>query len=302
MSDDMTPESRESGLQQLEAIWSERKAARRNDKRSDEELFHAALDAQGDDRQAEAVFTLRERGTREIYEAAAALCQSKKARERWCGVDVLGQFGYHVYGGNHPYHEETVSLFLDMIEREKRVTVLGILLWALAELDDPRAVEPIARFSTHANKWVRRQAAEALTHFAHDNEAALRHLIGMCSDPDRDVRDWATFGLGSQFDPGDLDLPEAHAVLWERADEDDTEIRAQAVRGLVFRGEKGLTERVIRELSTYELYDDVLEAAEFIADPALLPHLLPLRGTLDRNSDSLEDAIKACGGEAQAGG
>lgn len=265
--------------------------------RTDEELFHVVVTETDDEKHEHALFTLRYRGTREIYDTAVRLCHGRLAVERRQAVNVLAQFG-HKYGRKHPYHQETVELFLNMLASEKRVTVISMLLWGLEQLDDDRVVEPMIRFTDHPNKWVRKQAAIALGHFAHDNEQALRAVIDLCSDADRDVRDWATFELGSQFDPGDLDIPDAHAVLWERADEDDREIRSQALRGLVFRGETGLTERLMRELDADEIFDDVLEAVEYLADPAFLPCLLPLR-EWDTISGYLEDAIAACGGTGE---
>lgn len=268
------------------------------DTRTDEELFHVVVTETDDDKHSHAVFTLRYRGTREIYDTAVRLCHGRLAVERRQGVNVLAQFR-NAYGRKHPYRQETIDLFVDMLASEKRVTVISMLLWGLEQLDDDRVVELMVRFKEHPNKWVRKQAAIALGHFAHCNEQALRAVVDLCRDPDRDVRDWATFELGSQFDPEDLDIPEAHTVLWERANEDDREIRSQALRGLVFRGEVGLTECLMRELDADEIFDDVLEAVEYLADPAFLPRLLKLRTWKSNGLYDLEDAIAACGGTGE---
>ena len=269
----------------------------RADSRSDDELFDVVLTETDDERHSHAVFTLRYRGTREIYDTAIGLCRGRLAVERRQGVSVLSLFRGK-YGKEHPFHQETLDLLRGMLEREKRITVIHMLLWGLSQLDDDRAVRPIAELTNHANKWIRKSVAIALTSFAGESEHALRALIDMCRDPDRDVRDWATFGLGSQFELGNLDLPEAHEVLWERAEEEDREIRSQALRGLVFRGDNVPNERLIAELQADELYDDILEAVEMIADPVFLPYLLRLREWREI-PHSLEDAIAACGGEAE---
>jgi len=273
----------------------------RDDTRTDDELFHAVLTEKDDDARGDAVFVLRWRGTRDIFDQAVSLCGSRKAAERWEGVNILGKFRDPGRELGNPYRAETVDLMLGLLGREKRITVLCVLLWALEELDDDRAIAPIITFGQHPNKWVRRNAAVALGHFACRDEPAQRALIELCRDHDRYVRDWATFEL-SLYEPDELDLPEAHAVLWERAAENDSEIRCEALRGLAFRGETGLTDLLIRELTSDEFYDDVLEAAECLADPALLPYLLPLREWEQINEACLDDAIAACGGESETKG
>lgn len=300
MVDDKGPEQSVSEASAVSSWFSDHEAEWAAETRSDAELFKVASTETDDDKHAHAVFTLRYRGTREIYDAAVELCRSKWATERRCGVNVLALFG-HRRGWDHPFHEETVDLFLDMLKREKRVTVIHMLMWGLEELDDDRAVGPIIEFKHHRNRCIRRKAATVLGHFGATNEDALRAVIDLCRDQDKDVRDWATFALGTQFQQGDLDLPEAHAVLWERADEDDREIRSQALRGLAFRGERELTERLIRELDADEIFDDVLEAIEHLADPVFLPHLLPLREWEGMSGlVELEAVIAACGGEARS--
>jgi HEAT repeat protein len=47
----------------------------------------------------------------------------------------------------------------------------------------------------------------------HDTPAVVDALIRLCCDADRDVRDWATFTLGSQFES---DSPSLRAALHER--------------------------------------------------------------------------------------
>jgi HEAT repeat protein len=47
----------------------------------------------------------------------------------------------------------------------------------------------------------------------HDTPTVVDALIQLCRDTDRDVRDWATFTLGSQFKS---DSPSLRAALHER--------------------------------------------------------------------------------------
>ena len=50
----------------------------------------------------------------------------------------------------------------------------------------------------------------------HDSPAAVESLILLSADPDEDIRNWATFGLGSQAEG--VDTPELREALVRRLD------------------------------------------------------------------------------------
>jgi HEAT repeat protein len=125
---------------------------------------------------------------------------------------------------------------------------------------------------------------------------AVQALIRLARDLDRDVRNWATFGIAQQTD---LDSPELREALLARATDDDPEIRGEALIGLARRGDARALSLVRKELSGKFHGDWPVEAAGLLADPSLYPLLEALErclGPEDRVhfDRSLSDALEAC--------
>jgi HEAT repeat protein len=91
-----------------------------------------------------------------------------------------------------------LAVLLSVLEREADSDVLHAVGIALGHLGDPRAVEPLVRFKNHPSSDVRYGVVFGL--LSHEDELAIRTLIELSSDVYYHVRDWATFGLGTQID------------------------------------------------------------------------------------------------------
>ncbi len=124
---------------------------KRNDTRTNEELIKIALTSDDEDVVWEAIPALHRRGTHDIFEAAAKLCESKNPKERACGVDILAQLG----SPERPFCEETVNILLKLLEKEDDAHVLYSIGVALGHLDDPRAIVPLSRLKNHTDSDVR---------------------------------------------------------------------------------------------------------------------------------------------------
>jgi HEAT repeat protein len=126
--------------------------------------------------------------------------------------------------------------------------------------------------------------------------AAITALILLSKDQDRDVRDWATFALGSQTD---LDTSELREALRARITDTDPEIRGEALVGLGRRRDGHLKSAVLNELSGEFHGDWAFEAAEAIADPDFIPALEGMRARMsvelpERFFVRLDLALMAC--------
>ena len=124
---------------------------------------------------------------------------------------------------------------------------------------------------------------------------AVRALIELTKDADETVRDWATYGLGRV---GNVNSPAIRAALWERVDDSDPIVRAEALAGLAKRKAKGIVEALTTELRMDDVYDLVIETVGDLTNPQLLPSLTDLRGRYVDNTqfslEQLDDAIKRC--------
>ena len=146
--------------------------------------------------------------------------------------------------------------------------VVQSAIFALGHRESPRAIEALLPFVEHPCADFRYASVHGL--MPHDTPAVVDALIRLCRDADRDVRDWATFTLGSQFES---DSPSLRAALHERLTDADPEIRGEALRGLARRRDTGIASVVQHELEGEFHGDWAVEAAELLCDPQFLPAL-----------------------------
>ena len=253
------------------------------------DLINRALTDPDENEAWEAVGTLHFRATREVFEAARALCLSGCPQERSLGANILGQLGVP----ERAFPDESVALLGEMARRETDSEVVGSVCTALGHLHHPGAVEPLLRRKRHSEAEIRFRVAMALG--GHEEQPAIDGLIELSTDPDEDVRDWAAFGLGTQID---LDTPQIREALCARLDDPDEVTRAEALVGLARRKDERVIATLLEALRPERLnefeprQDLVLEAAEEIADPRLIPALLAMRGHPD--GERIEEIIQRC--------
>jgi HEAT repeat protein len=161
-------------------------------------------------------------------------------------------------------------------------------------LAHPAAVDLLRPFVTHPDADVRSAIVHGLLPVA---PAAVPELLTLSRDDSADVRNWATFGLGSQLGnwgtPGFVDTPEVRDALAARLDDPHSETRAEATLGLAKRRDERATPVVARELENGTEWPHYLEAAEALADARLYETLV----TVSKNGSApgdLSAALAAC--------
>ena len=173
---------------------------------------------------------LRARPTRETFDAAVALIASGVMAERELGVEILCALGDSETDSVRPFREETVVLLLDLLTREREPRVLESLGYAFGHLDEPRGVAPRSALAGHPEARVREGVIGGL--LRHEDDRAVAALIELSADETEDVRDWATFGLGTQIS---LDTAAIRAALAARLDDPHDDTREEAMYGLAMR-------------------------------------------------------------------
>jgi HEAT repeat protein len=195
------------------------------------ELIAQALAARdGGEEQWTAIAKLHLRDDRASYEAAVELCSSDEWVARQVGVDILSRFGCHHQ--SKPFAEETMALLLALAERETFPDVRDSLAAAFGELADPRGLAFVVAVANDPDPALRWTAATALANF--DDDLAFQTLLELSADPDGDVRNWATFGLGQLTV---RDTPQLRAALAARLDDPHDEAQEEGVFGLAVRGD-----------------------------------------------------------------
>ncbi|HUM05374.1 MAG TPA: HEAT repeat domain-containing protein [Terriglobales bacterium] len=210
-----------------------------------------------DDAPWTAVHALRRIGSREVFEFAVKRCNSSDPIIRARGVDVLAQLGKTAEHPTHSFPEETYSLIAGLLERERDVRALRSEISALGHLENPLAIPLITKYRTHPSADVRFAVAFALGSFPNDPRS-VGSLLSLVDDSDKDVRDWATFGIGSL---GDIDSPEIREALFRRLSDTHDDVRQEAMAGLGKRGDRRVLPSLIKTLDSPPVSNCVIEAA-----------------------------------------
>lgn len=108
-------------------------------------------------------------------------------------ADVLAQLGW----ADRTFLEESVDALLCAL-RDPNDQVVQSAIFALGHRANPRAIEALLAFVHHPSAEFRYTAVHGL--MPHDMPPVVDALVKLSQDSDRDVRDWATFTLGSQFE------------------------------------------------------------------------------------------------------
>lgn len=225
--------------------------------------------------------------------------QHGSPNERRTAAWILGQLGY----SDRPFAEERFSILAAMLASEMRAAadpaVLNDICVAFGHLHDARAVPLVLPLTKHQSGAVRFGVVFALS--GYEDVDAIAGLIALSHDNDANVRDWATFGLGSQTD---ADTPELREALIARLRDREGDTDQEAVIGLARRGDLRVVPRVLEALDAGELSAPLLEAAALLALPEFCPSLLAIQSDklvfhIDKQRIDLtvywREATAACG-------
>jgi len=236
---------------------------------------------------------LHKRGTQRIFERAVALCSATDAPSRRLGLDIIAQLGYE---SGRPFAEASLPVAMRLasdMDASVRVSALSVLghQW------DVRALPTLIEHRVDSDPNVRLALAQAIPSVASSppETEAVATLLVLMRDTDSDVRDWATFGIGSLLEVDGDDIGQS---LRERLDDPDGDTAGEALVGLARRGDLGIVERLRGLLAAGTVGNLTVEAAGELADPSLLPELERLQATgwaaRDPRGSLLETAMAAC--------
>lgn len=237
------------------------------------------------------IHELRRRGSKDIYSCSKKLCKSKDFKEKTIGIDILAQFG----SPNLIHSKEVTQLLLQMLKKEKDPRILNSLLVSLGHNNKnikSKDIDFLNSFQTHENSDVRYGLVFALLGKEYKN--AITTLITMSKDKSKLVRDWATFGLGTQIEKNSKIIRDA---LWSRVIDDDQDTRLEAIVGLAKRQDPKIKDVIIEELKNGEygtlLFEAVLEIGDYDFLKYLNKNLKDANNEDDINSDWIND-LKNC--------
>lgn len=229
-----------------------------------DDLFAAALTGDREDDAAwAAVRKLHLFEGREVLERAIDLTRSNDPYRRARGADVLGQLGVQPGVFSTSWVPERLQSLLALLRRESDSLVLNAAIAALGFLSEPEGIRAILPYHEHSDENVRYAVACALPNGLGGEPEIIDTLLKLMRDPDSDVRDWATFGLGTQSDADSTAIRDA---LFERLQDSDYDTRAEAAVGLAKRKDLRALPVIIEELESEQYGILFEEAASYLLD------------------------------------
>ena len=206
----------------------------------DELIELARGEWQSDAEWAPYLSALAHRGDEEVLFRVRGMAADADPISRGVAAYVLGQLGMPV----RSFPAESAAVLEAMAESEADPEVLAAVAHGFGHLGQEYGVDTLLRLAGHPEARVREAVAISLA--GRDADAALAALIALSRDDASEVRDWATFALGS-LQPHDT--PELRDALAERMGDEDPQTRLEAVHGLAIRGDLRAVEPALELLA-----------------------------------------------------
>jgi methionyl-tRNA formyltransferase len=216
------------------------------------------------------------RGSPEVLEAMRALSRDPDSRRRCVAAYVLGQLGVPA----RTFPQECAAALTEMAPSEDDPTVLATIAHAFGHLGEDQGEELLLSLAQHKEAAVRDGVARGLA--GRQDERALAALIDLSDDPDAEIRDWATFALGTL---AEVDTPELREALAARLADEDVETRVEAVLGLAVRGDLRAVDPAVALLEAgdrdgawrlHAMEEAAIRLAALSGDARFAPFLPPL--------------------------
>ncbi len=151
--------------------------------------FDQALGARSMNAYWRRVSALQRLGTRDVFEIASTSLESRDARRRRLGANVLSELGYQ--RSSPPFRSQSAQLLLTALKREKNPSVLAAIVTALGRLRLRLAIPSLVPLAKHRSPEVRRAlAADSLWNRVRDRhyDTRIEALRGLARRRDPRVR------------------------------------------------------------------------------------------------------------------
>lgn len=195
-----------------------------------------------------------------------------------------------------PWRDHALDICADILRDESDADVVWAVAHALGYHSGERAAGMLIPLAAHEDSDVRFKVAMGLPGaFDEDNpdDAIIGALVALTRDEDEDVRDWATFGLGTVL--ASVDTPELREALWERSRDEHSDTRNEALAGLAYRYDSDVVPLLVAELEADDADPNAIHSASILGDPRALPALRRLDALDDAESDAdLLRAMERC--------
>jgi len=258
---------------------------------SDDKLLFRLSNNKSDKSRWDIISVLRSRPSKELFYTCVNFTKSKDPKVRSIGIDILAQMGVTP----RPFVRQTIKLYFNLLSIEDDPEVLMALLYAIGHNNDKlnkNQIEKLCSFSDSKNNWIKEGLVFSL--LGVDNLRSIDTLIKLSADKISHIRNWATFGIGSQIKKNNKNIREA---LWARVNDKHQETKLEAIVGLAIRKDKRIIEVIRRELHDGEygilLFEAIIETGDKEFLPLLRQKLRSIKDDTSINPEWITD-LKNC--------
>jgi HEAT repeat protein len=226
-----------------------------------------------------------------VVETSRVMLKSRDGRRRTLAADILGR----LVAGDPDSRPAASQALQDALAVETEPCARASMVAALGHVGSSRPLPLILGMAEDDDPAVRLAVAFAIATVSPQplSHEARYALIKLSGDGEAEVRDWATFGLGTlTADDG----PDVRAALLARAADTSHQTRAEALFGLAVRRDPRAVPQLIRALESPMVAGLELDAAAEAADPRLLPALWALQRAGLADAVRVRKAIDRCSG------
>jgi hypothetical protein len=247
---------------------------------TDDKLFSRLLNNRSDRTYWDNIRELRSRANLEVFQKSFNLANSETDKGKIIGIDLLSQLGK----SPRPFYKETIDLYFKLLQTQTNPEVLFSILMGIGHNNQRLTLKQssiIAAFKMHENTDVRQGVVFAM--LGVKNKIAIDTLIFLTNDRIAVIRDWATFGIGSQIEKNTITIRDA---LWQRVNDKNQDTKLEAIVGLARRKDKRVSKVIKQELKQGEYGTLLFEAITELKDKEFLP-LLKKNLRQARNDNSI---------------
>ncbi len=231
------------------------------------------------------VTALHRRPEQKVFAAAKSWCANSNPALRKLGADALAQLGY---AEPRPFAIQAEPV-LERLLCDPDVSVIASAVYAYGH--NQIAHRPvICELASHPSPEVREAVVFGLV--GNEDQLSIQTLIQLSSDECDEVRDWATFGIGTQIDANTAEIREALAA---RLHDEHVDTRHEAIVGLARCRDERVVPAILQELDREDPYNLPIEAAELFPHVEFIAPLEKLDELFSDDDDhDIRLALKAC--------
>ena len=233
----------------------------------DDKLFFRLLNNKTDTTYWENIRELRSRVSDDVFRRSFSLAKSGSEKEKIIGINLLSQLGKQP----RRCFAETMQLYYEILTTETNPNVIEAALYGIGHNNkkiNTKQTSLISSFRHHENDDVRDAVVFAL--LGVENKVAINTLLFLTEDKVASIRDWATFGIGTQVEATSKQITDA---LWRRVTDKHQVTKLEAILGLAKRKDPRVKDVIKKELLNCECGTLIFEAMMELGDKEFLSPL-----------------------------